>query len=50
MKITLPWPSKELSPNARTHWSKKLGTNLKRPTQTLQYERVISIKNTTGVL
>lgn len=23
MKITLPWPPKELSPNARTHWGKK---------------------------
>ncbi|MEN6547925.1 MAG: endodeoxyribonuclease RusA [Armatimonadia bacterium] len=23
MKIILPWPPKELSPNARSHWSKK---------------------------
>lgn len=23
MKITLPWPPKELNPNARLHWSKK---------------------------
>jgi crossover junction endodeoxyribonuclease RusA len=23
MSITLPWPPKELSPNARTHWAKK---------------------------
>lgn len=23
MKITLPWPPKELSPNARIHWAKK---------------------------
>lgn len=23
MKITLPWPPKELSPNARSHWAKK---------------------------
>lgn len=23
MKITLPWPSPKLSPNARLHWSKK---------------------------
>jgi len=22
-KITLPWPSKQLSPNARVHWSEK---------------------------
>ena len=22
-KVTLPWPPKELSPNARTHWRKK---------------------------
>ncbi len=23
MKINLPWPPKELSPNARVHWSKR---------------------------
>ena len=23
MKVTLPWPTKELSPNARIHWAKK---------------------------
>lgn len=23
MRITLPWPSKDLSPNARVHWSRK---------------------------
>ena len=23
MKLILPWPPKELSPNARSHWSKK---------------------------
>lgn len=23
MNVTLPWPSKDLSPNARVHWSKK---------------------------
>ena len=23
MIITLPWPSRDLSPNARTHWAKK---------------------------
>lgn len=23
LEITLPWPPKELSPNARLHWSKK---------------------------
>lgn len=23
MRVTLPWPPKELSPNARLHWSKK---------------------------
>ena len=23
MKIILPWPPKELSPNARTHWAQK---------------------------
>ncbi len=25
MKITLPWPDKRLSPNARTHWGSKAG-------------------------
>lgn len=25
MKYTLPWPPKELSPNARLHWAKKAG-------------------------
>jgi crossover junction endodeoxyribonuclease RusA len=24
-KITLPWPPKQLSPNARVHWAKKAG-------------------------
>ncbi len=23
MRVTLPWPPKDLSPNARVHWSKK---------------------------
>jgi len=23
IEVTLPWPSKDLSPNARVHWSKK---------------------------
>lgn len=26
MQVTLPWPPKELSPNARVHWSKRSKT------------------------
>ena len=27
--LVLPWPSKDLSPNARVHWSKKSGASAK---------------------
>ncbi|MCP8465912.1 endodeoxyribonuclease RusA [Pseudomonas sp. ZM23] len=39
MTLILPWPPRELSPNARTHWSKKsrVARNYRRTCQLLAF-------------
>lgn len=40
MTLILPWPPRELSPNGRTHWSKKsrVARNYRRTCQLLAFE------------